>query len=1117
MAENTKGVKRVVYYVGEAGDGKKYPTNMVLYDLKLERVSDNMTLDEKKAVYNKNLEVVNGKIQAIKSLKGAVVFNSTGKYGNITTRTGEVKKVKDVVNETIAQHPESFFYTKPRTIFFDYTCIMSLHRFFKEHPERKGEFFAGVNSEKKTVFFDNFAESADRISPAEAMMLYQYLELTGGPNGVENALKSYPSFREKMVNEYYKPQVDHIFYLAKEKAKKTFLQPGSENNIKYREAVAKAENIRNMAYRDIGLEMPGDRNTAPNQAKDGKIRSASEPAKKTAEFLADYKLKVADEMVEEDMKTSWKELSDLKPVNADAGKPARKNSKSSKKGRSKEVDKAEKTEPAAGDEKPSVFGGIFSPDDIKRLASQIRLINAAYKTEDEKIEAMKKKVLSSRDLRELLYRAGETEEAEKILSEAGAGDDAKVFFKLRDEQKIPMPSVYQRAASSGFKSGETRAVIAVPGSGKTTSLIYTIESLLAEKKAKPGEITMISYTTGAAAEFRKRILERNPDLAGVGLHISTAHSLARSILRKYAPEVSLDILSESDQQKLIEDKVIPELVSRTKMDAELLKQNLDSALKVVKLAPWSSKQLREACQQYKYIEDNLKLALEIYNSEKTKLGKIDYDDLMINAMKLLETNDKARAEVQAHAKVLMVDEYQDTAPLQRALEKLLLPEDGIKIEVGDDHQAIFTSLGARSDYLQSDAVENKENYYVLPTNYRSSPSLIEAFNDIKDSIELSSKKDMFPAPEKSGAEVSEGPKAEVQEFTKKGGDVSFILNDIKRRLGNGEKAEDIAILCRWNDDAKAIEKAIKADPELKNLLPQNAKNPIIDAFVENKAAEMLRPVLESLAEPENAQLFNRMIKTVMNPTEKSSGSVYVSVENAEKSPLDEFREKTEENDGNKPQKRSFLRAYEEALEKDDARDAVETFLARYCGYTDTEEFREDNGYISFADKSQYDDFMDTLSMRNVQRSEGLNFAASMDDIGNAEKSVEKKGGLNIKTVHKAKGEEYETVYMFRQNQDSLSRFYSQIEDNEIRANHRIEEDKIVYTGITRAKTNLIITGTANNIAEIYRKIRPEHVLWYKDGVKLEKEDLLRDCDLKFIHLKPPVETESRAKRMSRLD
>ncbi len=917
-----------------------------------------------------------------------------------------------------------------------------------------------------------------------------------------------------MVNEYYKPQVDHIFYLAKEKAKKTFLQPGSVDNIKYREAVAKAENIRNRAYRDIGLEMPGDRSASEKTvslAADVRDNTKAEVSKMEA-YLADYKLKVADEMVKEDKKTSWQRLSNLKPVNADAGKPARKNKKS----KSKEVEGTEKTEEAVAEEKPSVFGDIFSPDDIKRLASQIRLINSAYETEAEKIEEMKKKVLSSRDLRELLYRAEKTEEAEKILAEAGAGDDAKIFFKLRDEKRIPMPSAYQRAASSGFKSGETRAVIAVPGSGKTTSLIYTIESLLAEKKAKPGEITMISYTTGAAAEFKKRILERNPDLEGVGLHISTAHSLARSILRKYAPEVSLDILSESEQKDLIETEVVQELSEKAKVDADLLKTNLDSALKVVKLAPWSQKQLKEACEQYNILAEHLQGALEIYNRKKAEKGKIDYDDLMINAMKLLETNDKARAEVQAHAKVLMVDEYQDTAPLQRALEKLLLPEGGIKIEVGDDHQAIFTSLGARSDYLQSDAVEHKENYYVLPTNYRSSQSLIEAFNDIKDSIEYSSKKDMFPAEKKSEEEVSKEPKAEIQEFTKKDGDISFILNNIKERIKNGEKAEDIAILCRWNDDAKAIREKIEADPDLKNLLSQNEKNPIIDAFTKNKAAETLRPVLESLAEPENAHLFNRMIKTIMHPSEKSS--VYVSVENTGKSPLDEFREKAEENDGNKPQKRSFLRAYEEALEKDDARDAVETFLARYCGYANADEFREDNGYISFVQKkSEYDDFMNTLSVRNVQRSEGLNFAASMDDIGASEMSVEKKAGLNIKTVHKAKGEEYGTVYMFRQNQDSLSRFYSQIKDNNIRANHRIEEDKIVYTGITRAKTNLIITGAAGNIAEIYRKIKPEHVLWYKDGKLQKRAALLKDSDLKFIHLKPPVKTESDASRMSRWD
>ncbi len=1108
MAEAIKTkADRVIYYTQKRKDGSVYPTNMILYKLDLESVTAEMSPEGKMLLYRRNAGVIQDAVDKLPSLKGYSVQDATGKYGSITFADGTVKKVRDAVKEIMAEHEDDDRYTRPKNIFFDYAVAKALFQFFQANPERKKEYLMGGKDGSGMVLFcDNFSTSPDTASPAEAMMMYQYLEKTGQ---TENVLKNFFLFRSKMIADYFKPQVEHVFILSQNKAKKNFPGNSPEDRKKYADAIARAEGLRDKALREIGVLPP----LKSEQVKKTFLKNKQKTeVEKKYPFPPDYKLKVAEEIAKEDSNEDWKKLPSLRAVNADAG---------------------------GGGSRESFDKDIFSftPDEVKALASEIRLIPGAYRTFDEKKEALFEKVQKSRELRELLYRSGDRKEIEKILREAGAGDDAEVFLSLRDDKRIPMPSGYQLAAMSGFRKGETRAIIAVPGSGKTTSLIYTIESLLAQKKVKPNEITMISFTTGAAAEFRKRILERNPDLKGAGIQISTAHSLARSILRKYAPGVPIDILTESDQDDLIANKVIPETLAMFSQhaDEEKWKKDLKTALQVIMLAPWSEKQMHEASEEYGFPPEQLKAAYDIYSARKEEKKKIDYNDLIINAMKILETNDRARAEVQAHAGVLMVDEYQDTSPMQRAFEKLLRPEGGIKIEVGDDHQAIFSSLGARAEYLQDDAVANADSFYVLPTNYRSTPALIEAFNDIKDSIEDSSRKEMFAAKEKG-----EDCKVEIREFSlsvelntgygsgkekkssstykknnspKMDPETAYILEDIKKRLEAGEKAENIAILCRKNDDVKELRDAIYKDPEMRKSLPKEENNPIISRFAGNHAARTLRPILESVAEPGNGELFNKLLDTFLYNSES------LHVEKDSTDPIGEFKRRVDENDGQRPQKAAFLKAYEAALEKEDARTAVETFLYSYSGYDSIEEYWADKASAVFASERECKIFLDELDNNNVARAEGLTFATAVDEMSLTEKRVEKEPGLNIKTVHKAKGEEYDTVYMYRQDEDKLNGMNEKITDPVVRAKHRIEEDKIAYTGATRAKKNLIITGTSDKIAKVYGRISGEHVLWYRNGIQTIGSSLnLKELGYKEIKGtgNKKMTADEKAKYLSRL-
>lgn len=693
------------------------------------------------------------------------------------------------------------------------------------------------------------------------------------------------------------------------------------------------------------------------------------------------------------------------------------------------------------------------------------------------------------ELRELLYRAGDSKDAEEILRKAGAGEGAKYFLALREKHSVSMPSAEQFMASTSFKDGETRTIIAVPGSGKTTSLIYTIEGLLAHKKAKADEITVISYTTAAAGELGSRMLKRNPDLLGHGPHISTAHALARSIIRKYVPNAGLDILTETQQERLIKEDVIKKLLKEIEdkqyekkkaVDNSLITQlkksfesNLTKAIPNVRLAPWSKKQLENTAAQYALEPKHLKRALEIYEEEKRAIGKIDFEDLIWGAIKIIEENPDVKKEVQSHAKVLIVDEYQDTSPLQRAFEKCLQPDGGIKVEVGDDHQAIFTSLGANDNYLKVDASNSKEEtekfeYHQLKVDYRGTKNCLRVANDIAQSVDNTFPKTIVAAP---GAE--EGPLPVLAQFSSKNDEMRWILKEILTGIQEGNSPKDYAVLCRWNADCDAIETMIRNDAEFQELRPYlttTKENPIIENFFKNPNGERFKATAEALAAPENAGYFNRLLET-LSPTLAE----YI-VPDDEKEPLETFIKRVRSTGYETGETKAFINAWKTALQCKLAAPALETFTALQAGKTTVSDYEFSNREKAYINE---------LESRNVARTGFFDFYSLAEEEAKTNSRVTAKEGFKVTTIHKSKGREYQNVYCFNLSEENLKMMIKGIQEitdseKEIKAKLRNESDKIVYVGITRAKKSLNMSYTGT-IAEILKHIKPEHVRKLTDG------------------------------------
>ena len=749
------------------------------------------------------------------------------------------------------------------------------------------------------------------------------------------------------------------------------------------------------------------------------------------------------------------------------------------------------------------YGEAFTQERLQELASRIR-VNSTLDFEAQ-VEAAHEVFKGDREARELLYRAGNFDTAEKALREAGAGDGAKAFMELGRRQLEQIPSAHQMAAIHNLEKGETRAIVAVPGSGKTSSLIYIMENAIAEGKVKPNEITAVSYTTAAAGELNDRMEKRNPDLAGKGIRMSTAHALARSIIKTYAPDVSLRVLKEGDESERFYDAVISKTMTslakeeydRTgKSDNEMfmtIEQSmrngqLERALQVVRVAPWSAKQFEKAAATHGIKEECLRKAYEVYTTEKKIWKVIDFEDMLLKAVQILIKDEKARKEVQSRAKLLIVDEYQDTSQLQYLFEALIRPEDGIKVVVGDDDQSIFATLDADNRLLKNYAVgslastmkkalvsegllegkvysgERKKGYYIIPKNYRSDRSITAVGNDQGRFIP-----DRIPKTIQPSERAGEGTLPEWYNVQTKEAEYRFACEKIMEGIKAGRSPEDYAVMVRWRAEATEFRLyATQHYPELAASFAVMGKNPIVEDFTGNRKAEAeLRPILESLSCPESGHLFNRLLQ--------NCGLYDVChVNNESPDPIGEFERSAASKGIRTAEVTSFISAYREALKDDQADSAVCTFL--------TEREKGLTGRSAYSYGSHQLKWLDVLMAKNVAREDGIDFCALMDEEARRSSTVVKPG-VGVMTYHKSKGREFDTVFMLGLEDSNLDKQSDRITNEEVKREQEAETERILYVGYTRAKKEccMLSCGYSKYLNHLSRK----HIRYFVNGVEME--------------------------------
>lgn len=394
--------------------------------------------------------------------------------------------------------------------------------------------------------------------------------------------------------------------------------------------------------------------------------------------------------------------------------------------------------------------------------------------------------------------------------------------ELNPEQKI----------AADFKDGIC-AIIAVPGSGKTRTMLERIGILVREYKIPPENILGLTFTRNAADEMRNRLVPVLGDLSS-RVHLSTIHSFCHMVLRSEG--YTFDIISGKEQIVFVK-----EILKKLKMKDV----SIGMALREISLAKNNLITVEEFKELYAGDKTMLKIAdvFDSYYREKSKRMLMDFDDLLVETFRLLKDNKGVREKYREVFKHLLVDEFQDTNPAQMEILKLLIDYSNGRNSsfwiCGDDAQSIYGFTGASvGNIIHFKSMFPSSEQFILNLNYRSTPQILKACqNLIRHNIKQIHKTLKTHNPDGDDIVVLESSSEETEALS-----VVNEINDLIERKDFTHK--DIAVLYRCNFQSRVIEEKLS-----QHKIPYHIENGL--CFYDRKEVKLLLDYLRVISGPES--------------------------------------------------------------------------------------------------------------------------------------------------------------------------------------------------------------------------------------------------------------------------
>lgn len=582
-------------------------------------------------------------------------------------------------------------------------------------------------------------------------------------------------------------------------------------------------------------------------------------------------------------------------------------------------------------------------------------------------------------------------------------------------------------------------ILAGAGSGKTKTLTHRIAHLL-QGGVWPNEILAVTFTNKAAREMRERLamLTNQPNGRGFMPWMGTFHGICVRLLRQDGAAIGIStnfvIYDEDDRQGLIKqamkslggssDQVKPKAVSAAISNAK------NELLTPAEYADNAS---------YGFQQNVAKLYKE-YETLRIAAGALDFDDLLIETVRLLRESAEVRKKYQTQFKHVLIDEYQDTNAAQYAIVKLLINADKNICVVGDDWQSIYSWRGADFKNILNFERDFPGAYVVkLEQNYRSTGSILDAAHSvISKNIERTDKKLWTSAGQGSPIQVLAMYDEAEEAFT--------VASRISAQTSIGARQHgEFAVLYRTNAQSYALERAF-----MQLHIPYQLVGGV--RFYDRKEVKDVIAYLRLLYQPNDLMSFSRIVNVPARGLGQTSLDKFLAWQSNSGLDIITALNNVEQTSALQQRARTafmklgeLLRGLQTmSLNNSNPAELIERLLER-TGYRDylldgtpQAEERDANIGVLVADAKSFAALPDFLQEAALM---------SSADTDSGEEKV------TLMTLHAAKGLEFPVVFMTGM-EDGL---FPSVRSLEAGPKELEEERRLCYVGMTRAKQELFLT------------------------------------------------------------
>lgn len=571
-------------------------------------------------------------------------------------------------------------------------------------------------------------------------------------------------------------------------------------------------------------------------------------------------------------------------------------------------------------------------------------------------------------------------------------------------------------------------VLAGPGSGKTLTIAKRIEYLIMKHKVRPEEILVITFTKYAAWEMKNR----TRSICGPSSYavtFGTFHGIYYGILKWAYRLNQSNLLSDEEKYRILRE-ILPGIDWDQEPEADEEKDYLQELAIEIGNVKNNCMDIEEY-EPVKYTTEKFRKLYRTYEETKKKYRKIDFEDMLIQCRDLFMKRPDILKKWQEKFQYILVDEFQDVNQAQYDVVRMLAaPQDNLFV-VGDDDQSVYGFRGAKPGIMMEFMKDYpKARQILLDVNYRSSGYIVKGALRVigNNKIRFEKKIEAFRKPDET---------VHVQEVKDPVQEAKYVLERIREYREKGVSYTEMAVLYRTNVDARAMSE-LMTEYQIPFVMKEHLNN-IYEHFI---ALDMISYLRLSQGEYDRKyflQIANRPNRYLTRESMKTGNVSYESL-------------------------RRYYRDKDWMVDRIDQLEWDMKMICDKTPYAAIQYIRKRMGYDEFLKeyaayrKISSEDLFAVLE-EIWQNSKGYGtikeWFEHIESYGKMLKEQNKKNGekegVNLMTMHAAKGLEFDTVFVIEANEGSCP-YKKATADEEIE-----EERRLFYVAMTRAKRKLVIS------------------------------------------------------------